>query len=170
MLSPATRHSIGMDDVKTDSEFESKHDTDVTVETVALDFDGRTPTILEDNDSYSFYSGEFSEGSRNLSDETSSSSINRANSTSSTIYDEVALPYDANDCLSKLYYYYDSFLVTNKRLLSLALLYSSIWPRLLAIVDMYTVCIYLHLFVVFLFCFFFLSVFKLICFSFSFVC
>ena len=39
---------------------------------------------------------------------------------------------------SKLKYHLKSFVVTNPRLLSLFLLYKSIWPRVFAIIDMYT--------------------------------
>ena len=48
------------------------------------------------------------------------------------------LPYDKNSITERLWYYYETFFVTNRRLLSLSLLYTSIWPRILAIVDMYT--------------------------------
>eukprot|EP01083_Nonionella_stella_P018809 52301_1 len=48
------------------------------------------------------------------------------------------IPYNKKNCLSILFYYIKSSIVRNPRLYSFWLLYCSIWPRLLVILDMYT--------------------------------
>ena len=60
--------------------------------------------------------------------------------------DDIFMPYK-NNCWSKFKYYLKSIVVMNPRLFSLWLLYKSIWPRLLVILDMYTdiiICIQLY--------------------------
>ena len=59
--------------------------------------------------------------------------MRKLNSNTST-----SLPYKSDKCYSRLKYYFETFVVTNPRLLSIYLLYKSIWPRIFAIVDMYT--------------------------------
>ena len=51
---------------------------------------------------------------------------------------KLQLPYRKGVCCAKFAYHWRSIIVTNPRLFSLYLLYSSIWPRLLVLLDMYT--------------------------------
>eukprot|EP01083_Nonionella_stella_P008459 24419_1 len=55
-----------------------------------------------------------------------------------TASDDLRLPYKTKNCWSMSSYYMKSLVVTNPRLFSGYLLYSSIWPRVLVLVDMYT--------------------------------
>ena len=50
----------------------------------------------------------------------------------------IALPYKQDKCHSYISYRLKSFFVTNDRLLSLALLYQSVGPRILSLIDIYT--------------------------------
>lgn len=52
--------------------------------------------------------------------------------------DIIPLPYKSDKCSSLISYKFKSFLVTNDRLLSLGLLYTSVGPRILSLVDIYT--------------------------------
>ena len=64
-----------------------------------------------------------------------------------TIEEELSYPYKKGNLWSQLKYYGKSIIVTNPRLFSLYLLYKSIWPRALVIVDLWTdiiVCLQLY--------------------------
>lgn len=58
---------------------------------------------------------------------------------SNTILEEqLGLPYNQNSLWSRAQYIFESILVVHSRLFSMWLLFKSIWPRALVMVDMYT--------------------------------
>ena len=64
-------------------------------------------------------------------------SSNKLIADESVLNQPLPAPYK-NKCHSKLYYYFETFLVTHPRMFALYLLYKSTWPRALVLFDMYT--------------------------------
>lgn len=61
-----------------------------------------------------------------------------ANNWYDLIDEPIPLPYKRNKCWSKFEYYLKTMIVVNPRTYSLYLLYSSVWPRALTMVDVFT--------------------------------